>query len=184
MSESVAALTTVLVTIASYRAWDRPSWQRFAGVGGAVGCAALVRAEAVAMLLLLVVPLAARVPGAEHWRRRVRLGGVAAVAAVVVMAPWTVANLVRFEHPATLSTQAGLTLSAASCDDTFYGEGIGTWSPFCLEEDFGDGSVLEQAHRSSLVDFTADSKDGSMLDRAGFEQRRGTRGSTSAGCPS
>ena len=87
----------------------------------AIGPATLARAEAFMLVGLLALPLAAvgaglagarAGPAGSRWR---------AGAALLVMAPWVVANLIRFEEPATLSTQMGPTLEAANCDDTYFG---------------------------------------------------------------
>ena len=154
MSETLATFFAVLVSLAAYRVWDRPTWRRWAALGAAIGLAALTRSESVLLLGLLLVPLAAWARGLAGWRERVTRAGVAVVAAAAVMAPWVGANLVRFDHPVTLSSQAGLTLYVANCDDTYYGQSIGRWSGYCLPA-IGDagGSVADQRLRSEALDY-------------------------------
>ena len=82
---------------------------------------------------------------------------MSAAVALAVMAPWVGANLVRFEHPATLSTQMGPTLDVANCDETYYGDALGGWSFACatdIEED--DRSVLDQRTRDEAFDYMGD----------------------------
>ncbi|HMG41463.1 MAG TPA: glycosyltransferase family 39 protein, partial [Acidimicrobiales bacterium] len=157
MSETLALFLGVVVSYAAYRAWEVPSTRRFVELGAAIGLAALARAEAALMIVLLVVPLVAWVRGLEGWRPRARQAAVATGVALLVMAPWVVANLVRFEHPATLSTQAGPTLDVANCDETYYGDALGAWSFACataIDED--DRSVLDQRTREEAFDYMGD----------------------------
>lgn len=157
MSESLALLFAVVVSLAAYRAWDGPSLPRFAVLGGALGLASLARAEAALLLLLLVVPLAVWVPGLAGWRSRAQRTVVAALVAVAVMAPWLVANMVRFENPATLSTQMGPTLEVGNCDETYSGPLLGAWSPVCASEIEGsDRSVLDQETRDKALSYMGD----------------------------
>jgi hypothetical protein len=75
----------------------------------------------VLIVPLMVVPLAVLVPGPsrpERWRGI----GAGAAAALIVMAPWLVYNMTRFKEPELLSTQFGLTLSAANCDQVWNGQ--------------------------------------------------------------
>ena len=120
-------------------------------LGAALGVLVLTRAEA--LLLVPVVLLAAT------GRRRLRpllLGGGAVA---VVGAPWVVLNLVRFDHPATLSTQMGTTLAHANCDDTYEGEFLGWWSYPCaasLPVPPGDASAADIAYREHALEYVGD----------------------------
>jgi hypothetical protein len=160
MSETLALLCGVVVIIAAYRAWDRPSLLRFALAGGAIGLATLARAEAIMLVALLAVPLALWAPGLSGAVTRLGRFALAGGATLLVIAPWVGANLVRFEEPATLSTQMGPTLEAANCDDTYYGPGVGSWSVRC-GTDWGDRdrSVLDKRSRDKALDYVGDHKD-------------------------
>ncbi|HKY67105.1 MAG TPA: glycosyltransferase family 39 protein [Acidimicrobiales bacterium] len=160
MSESLALLCGTFVILAAYRAWEAPTVARFAVTGLAIGVATLARAEALMLVGLLAVPLALWVPGLRGARARLGRFGLAAGAAVVVISPWVVANLVRFEEPATLSTQMGPTLEAANCDETFFGPGIGSWSLACVT-DWGDRdrSELDRLSRETALDYVDDHRD-------------------------
>jgi Dolichyl-phosphate-mannose-protein mannosyltransferase len=131
MSETLALLCGVLVVIAAYAAWSRPDALRFALVGGAVGLSMLARAEAAMLVPLVAWPLAAWAVGLRGWRRRASLGALASGVALLVVLPWVVPNLFRFEEPATLSTQLGPTLDVANCDETYSGAALGSWSHAC-----------------------------------------------------
>jgi 4-amino-4-deoxy-L-arabinose transferase-like glycosyltransferase len=160
MSETLALFLGVVVIIASYRAWDEPSVRRFAVLGLALGVASLARAEAALLLGLLVVPLAVWVPRLDGWRVRLGRMALASAVALAVMAPWVGANLVRFEEPATLSTQAGPTLDVANCDTTYYeADFLGSWSFLCATDiDEDDRSVLDKVTRDEAIDYMADHK--------------------------
>jgi 4-amino-4-deoxy-L-arabinose transferase-like glycosyltransferase len=160
MSESLALLCGTAVILTAYQAWEKPSAPRFALVGGAIGLATLARAEAFMLVGLLVLPLAAWVPKLAGARARLGRFALGAGAFVLVVSPWVVANLIRFEEPATLSTQMGPTLEAAYCDDTFYGHNLGSWSLDCIT-DWGDRdrSVLDRLSRQNAMDYLDEHRD-------------------------
>lgn len=134
MAESLAMLAGVGFSLAAYWAWDRPSLYRLGVAGAVLGLAALVRAEAAMLLVLVVVPLCVWVRGLNGWRERLQRLGVATGAMALVLAPWIVPNLLRFEHPATFSTQLGPTLEVANCEAVYYGDWVGGWTSTCASE--------------------------------------------------
>ena len=78
MPETLYAFVVAAVLLLAYRAADKPSFARFGALGLAVGAAILTRAEAALLVVLLVVPLAARLRGVDPRRRlaaRRRRGG-------------------------------------------------------------------------------------------------------------
>lgn len=87
---------------AAYRVYDEPTWRRGAVLGAAIAVAALTRAEASNLLLFLALPLALLVP-ALAWRRRLALVVAAGLAYGVVVSPWILHNLARFDEPVFLS---------------------------------------------------------------------------------
>lgn len=160
MSETLALFLGVVVSLLAYRAWDRPSGWRFAALGAAIGLASLARAEAALLLVLLLVPLAVWVPQLAGWRPRLQRAALAAVVALAVMAPWVVPNLVRFEHPATLSTQMGPTLEVGNCDETYSGPFLGAWSFDCASSvGSTDRSVLDRSTRERALTYVGDHLD-------------------------
>ncbi len=138
MAETPAMFATLLTVWLAYRYLARPSAWRLVAVGAAVGLGALARSELLLLSLLLVVPLALLTRD-EPLRRRVGWLAAAAGGCVVVLAPWTVANLVRFDHPVLLSSQAEVTFATANCESTYYGELVGYWDLSCADR------LLEQA---------------------------------------
>jgi 4-amino-4-deoxy-L-arabinose transferase-like glycosyltransferase len=160
MSETLALFVGVAVSLLAYRAWDQPSGGRFAALGAAIGLASLARAEAALLIALLLVPLAVWVPRLAGWRSRVQRAGLAGAVALAVMAPWVVANLVRFEHPATLSTQMGPTLEVGNCDQTYSGPFLGAWSFACATDvNATDRSVLDRVTREHALTYMGDHLD-------------------------
>lgn len=130
LSETMAMFAVALVIVATYRCWDRPTLATRVGLGAALGLAALTRTELVLLAPLVAVPLC--------WYRRSSIRQAAAsvlvigAATVVVIAPWVVHNLTRFDHVVLLSDQSDRTLAAGWCDETFYGPHIGYKSYDCL----------------------------------------------------
>lgn len=123
MSETMAIFAVALVLVAAYTFWDQPTARRAALLGVSCGVAALSRSELVLLAPVLVVPLMLRL--ALPWRAR--LGRLAVTAALIAatVAPWVLFNSTRFEEPVLLSTNGGVTLAAANCDSTYYGDRVG-----------------------------------------------------------
>jgi hypothetical protein len=90
-------------------------------------------------------------------RERLLRLAVLASALVVVTAPWVVRNVVAFEHPVFVSTNGGVTLGLASCDETFHGDLIGWWSAGCIEDPLPrpveDESEFELRLREHAMDY-------------------------------
>jgi hypothetical protein len=127
-SESLYALLLALVLLAAYGVLERPSGLRLALLGAAIGLAALTRSEALALLVLLVVPLVWR---SEGGRRALRLAIVAA-ACLAVLAPWLVRTWAAFDKPVLISTNSGDLIAGANCDSTYYGPHPGGWAFDCI----------------------------------------------------
>lgn len=160
MSESLAAL---LVTTALLLLLRLPTDRARDAVvaGGVIGLATLTRSE-----LALFAPLAwwgfARSGAAR--REVVRTAVVLTGTAVVVVAPWTLFNLVRFERPVLLTTNDGTTLLGAYCDATFDGPYRAGWYVGCVVDHptydpDAEPSVRSARQRAAAFEF--------MRDRAG-----------------
>ena len=162
MSEAPALL---LVVVAVWVAFDLadptlpPMANRALGCGAAIGLAALARSE-----LVLLAPLFAIV---VWWSRRdatdarrIRTVALLWGATALVLAPWVVANLVRFERPVLLTTNDGTTLLGANCEDAYYGSDIGGWSLFCVVEEQSplgeDPGVRSARHRRLAISYATD----------------------------
>ena len=123
-TESVFAGIAAIVLLAAYRFWREPTTANAVWLGLAVGLATLTRAESALLGLFLVLPLALRAT-TLLWRDRVLRLLVSAVAAVMLVSPWVIWNLSRFEEPVYVSTGAGAVLNTASCDQTYFGDNLG-----------------------------------------------------------
>ncbi|MFA9564597.1 MAG: glycosyltransferase family 39 protein [Acidimicrobiales bacterium] len=162
MSESLGALTVAGVLLALYRWRDQPSVQRAAVVGALCGFAVLARSEAALLAPITIAPMllwSGDVAGAQ----RLRQIGAAAALTLLVLAPWVVPNLFRFEEPVFLSTNDGLTLYGANCYPGVYqGDGIGLWTLECpLAEDTTglDQSEVSALYRERAFETIADHTD-------------------------
>lgn len=96
--------------------------RRPAAVGAFLALAALTRGEALALLVLLVVPLFW-----GEWRRMALVFGVFAL----VLAPWTIRNLATFEEPVLISSNANGIWVGANCPGSYRGPLIGYWRFQC-----------------------------------------------------
>ena len=107
-------------------------------------------------------------PVARASRSRGRRGrdwpalGAAVGASVLVVAPWVVYNLTRFDEPVFLSTNDGLALSGSNCDPVYYGAGTGLTSfdttARCVDvpPPPGDQSDVAKVYRSRAFDYVRD----------------------------
>lgn len=167
MSETMAQLWAIIAILAVYRFWRSPRWGTAMGMGAAIAGAALSRAEAASLFVLLVIPLALLLRDVPR-ERRIKLAAVACVTGGLVLAPWVAFNLARFEHPVTLSNGIGSTLMVSNCDAT-YGNNqagspdpnayLGYWSLTCVKQFdipvllHGDESEKEVVWRKAGTDY-------------------------------
>jgi 4-amino-4-deoxy-L-arabinose transferase-like glycosyltransferase len=149
-SETMAQLGVALILLSAFAWWRAPSRRGAALLGGAVAFGALARAELLLLALVLIVPLV--VFRSELIRReRVRQLFTAWIVAGLLIAPWCVYNLTRFERPVLLSGGFEITLDSASCDDTYYGASMGYWSRGCVLRALEHSGLPEDTDRSVLA---------------------------------
>lgn len=163
-SETMAIFTVTLAVWLGYRYWHRPTGWNAVWVATACALAGMSRSELILLVVLLFVPLVLwtkRVDLKERFRWIV-LGGVAVA---VVIGPWVVFNLTRFERPVTLSDNFGYTLLTATCDSTYYGDGVGYWDYRCAEPTYvriqaqtRDRSENEAVFRDEALDYISEHK--------------------------
>ena len=103
------------------------------------------------MLPLLTFAVLIRHPIPWH----VRFGRIAAsiAAALILLGPWVIRNLLVFEKPVFLSNGAGTVLVQSNCEPTYHGEFIGYWRIECGHPaPFGpSGEHLDESERDSIV---------------------------------
>lgn len=162
MSESISMLCVGCSLWAAWRvaraADGRAAWRSAAWLGLALGLATLARSELVvfAPLVALWVVLVRR-RGALDWRPVV----LAMVTAGVLVSPWVVFNLARFERPVLLTTNDGTTWLGANCDAMYHGGDAGGWTIECIVADPDyradeEPSVRSARHRSMGLRYVAD----------------------------
>jgi 4-amino-4-deoxy-L-arabinose transferase-like glycosyltransferase len=149
-SETMAQLGVALILLAAYVWWREPSRRRSVLLGGAVAFGALGRAELLLLALVLIVPLVLFRSGLVR-PERVRQIFTAWVATGLLVAPWCIYNLTRFERPVLLSGGFEITLDSASCDDTYYGTSMGYWSRGCVDRALAKAGLAEDTDRSVLA---------------------------------
>jgi 4-amino-4-deoxy-L-arabinose transferase-like glycosyltransferase len=149
MSETLYGVFVVASLLAAY-GWARaPTPGRAALLGALIGLATLTRGEALLLVPLLGVGLLLReraLPG------RVRLAQLAVLVAAfaVVMAPWTIRNLVTFKDPVLVSADSNGVIVGSNCPPTYYGPIVGLWQFDCYGKvkPAGDESQVSVAYRS------------------------------------
>ena len=151
MAETVAigaAAGTVLVGLQFATSPDRRNAALLGLVGG---LAALCRAELVLYLPLVAAIVLVNKP--LQWRERLLRYFVVGLAALAVVSPWIVRNLLVFEEPVLLSNGAGTVLVQANCDPTYYGPDLGYWQISCGQPaPYGSGGeLLDESQRDRVV---------------------------------
>jgi 4-amino-4-deoxy-L-arabinose transferase-like glycosyltransferase len=158
LSETMAVFMTALALTAAYAFWRSPTMRRAAVLGLVCGFTALSRTELVLLFPLVVIPLALLVKDVD-WGRRFRLAIVACALGAVVLGPWVIFNYTRFEEPTTVTSGTGSALSAASCDEVFYGTLIGYYAN-CFQGPWPDARLDESQRdlvpRKQAVEYTKD----------------------------
>jgi 4-amino-4-deoxy-L-arabinose transferase-like glycosyltransferase len=150
MSESLSLLLVSAILLVTVRTLHAPTRGRAVALGALTGLAALSRSELVLFVptIALLLWIRAR-PQEQSVARRLVTPGMLVGVALLVMAPWLVFNLVRFERPVTLTTNDGTTLLGSYCDETFSGDTKGGWSLGCVVNDPEYRSDEEPSVRSS-----------------------------------
>jgi hypothetical protein len=134
MAETLYGFLVTAVLLLGWQACERPTPARFIALGLAIGAAALTRAEGALLVVLLVIPLAAKLRDVDA-RRRLGYVAAAAGAALAVVLPWTIRNYARFDTLVPVSTNLGSALDGANCPEMFEGPRTGLWrfSTDCFE---------------------------------------------------
>src|SRR5205823_5136204 len=81
------------------------------------------------LIPLLVLPLA--LTRRVRLRRRLGLAALGTLAALLVLAPWTVRNAARFDRPVLLSSSGSAVIGGANCRDSYHGPYLGVWQYQC-----------------------------------------------------
>jgi 4-amino-4-deoxy-L-arabinose transferase-like glycosyltransferase len=147
MAEALYAPLVVIVLLCAYRAHDRASIGRFAVLGVAVGFATLTRAEGLLLGVVIAIGLGVLLRD-RRVRERVGLVAVAIGAALLVIAPWTIRNAVRFHAFVPVSTNVSTLVDGANCDATYHGTLLGLW-----RETFGAGGTVDRSLPQSAACF-------------------------------
>jgi Dolichyl-phosphate-mannose-protein mannosyltransferase len=138
MSESISVLLVSVFLLLMLGAIHNTSVRRVVVIGAVVGLAALARSELLVLVagaaVFLLVSDRSRYRDRRWWALLIRPAALVSVA-LLVIAPWVVFNLVRFERPVTMSTNDGTTLVGSYCDPAFSGSEKGGWNVFCVVND-------------------------------------------------
>jgi 4-amino-4-deoxy-L-arabinose transferase-like glycosyltransferase len=162
MSESLFTLMMALFLWSAYRFWLRPKLSSAVLLGAVTGLAGLTRSEAMVLAVVVAVPLIVTVKGLDR-RGRVRATLAVLLAAVVVVAPWTIRNVETFKRPVFLSDDLDTLIAGANCPASYRGPGIGAWNINCQSESTAgiktaglDESQIRAIQRNKGVNYAVD----------------------------
>jgi 4-amino-4-deoxy-L-arabinose transferase-like glycosyltransferase len=141
LSEVLLLPEVAVFILLVYRFRSHPSLRGAAVLGGMGGVLAMTRSEQILVFPLVVLPVVLAVNWG-NWRRAVAWLALALVVLLVVIAPWTIFNLGRFQRPVLLSNGFGPAVATANCGPAYYGPDIGYGEVACLYPFYaGDQSV-------------------------------------------
>jgi 4-amino-4-deoxy-L-arabinose transferase-like glycosyltransferase len=132
-AETASTLATIAAVFLAYRYLDAPSIGRLTAVGAVAGLGALARSELLLLAFVLVgglVMLTKDVPNAT----RMKWVGAGLVTPLLLIAPWSIYNATRFEHPILLSGQIDPLLASANCESVYYGPLQGYYDINCAAQ--------------------------------------------------
>jgi 4-amino-4-deoxy-L-arabinose transferase-like glycosyltransferase len=135
MAETLAGLLVLVVVLLGLDTADLPTSWRAVGLGLTIGLAALVRGEGLLYLGLVVVPVAlvaARRASDRGGRIAFRTGGLALLAVLAVVLPWSIRNTLLFDRFVLISINDSTVLAGANCDAAYHGDGTGSWQIDCI----------------------------------------------------
>ncbi len=133
-----------LAILFAYRWADHHRRTDAAGLGLAVGAAALTRGEGIFLIGLLCIPLVWMARAALSRREQLAAYGLMLLGCLVFVGPWTVRNMSTFDTFVPLSTNGNELHVYSNCDDTYNGKFLGFWMFQCqvrLRDPDGDGVV-------------------------------------------
>jgi len=146
MADALYVPLVVTTLLLAYRAHDKPTLARYAALGVAIGLATLTRAEG--LLLGVVVTIGCALAAGAPLATRVLRTAVAIGVALLVIAPWTIRNAVRFHAFVPVSTNVSTLVDGANCDATYHGTLLGLW-----RETFGASGTVDRSRPQSAACF-------------------------------
>jgi 4-amino-4-deoxy-L-arabinose transferase-like glycosyltransferase len=161
LAEPLAMLGAATTIWLAYKFRATPRLGPAIALGAAVGIMAMTRSELIGIAVLLIAPLVLSVPHVQ-FRRRLCWVSAAALACVLVIAPWAVYNSTRFARPVPLSTGLGAAMQTGNCEPTYHGELLGYYELGCLiffvEDINSDYSVADGQYRRTALRFMSENK--------------------------
>lgn len=136
MNDALILSESMWIPLAAWSLWfahrvhEEPSIRRIVELTLVLSLGALTRSEPFLMFFLLLTPLLMFHRQLE-WKDRIKRTAMAAVLAMLVLAPWVGRNVTIFQEPTYLAVGPGYVLELGNCDDTYSGEFLGYWSASC-----------------------------------------------------
>lgn len=163
MSEAFAVAAVTGALLLALRFAERPTVRLALGLGLVCGAAALARAELVLLAPFLGLPMLFVTFRRVAWSRRFALVGTLAAGTALVIGPWILFNLSRFDEPTLLSTNDGIAMLGSNCRTVFWGRATGLTDlrkciPKSGDAPKGDQSVVSRIYRQRAIDFVNDGR--------------------------
>ncbi len=127
MSEQLTQLLIAVAIFLAYRLNENPSYKLIVIAGVFSTICALTRAELIILVVLyaLIIVRHKKENLKMQFRRKLKMLAVLGVSFAIVLAPWTIRNLVTFKYPEIISADGGTALAITFCHSMYYGPEIG-----------------------------------------------------------
>jgi 4-amino-4-deoxy-L-arabinose transferase-like glycosyltransferase len=152
MSETLYGPLIAGMLLCAYWLYDRPGLWPALALGAVIALAALTRTEALLFVPFLALPIAWRSGPGRWWRFAAVVG-----ACVLVIAPWTIRNAVRFDAFVPISTNDSTVVAGANCPLTYHGVDLGGWYIDCISQRRQDNEARQaEIWRREGLDYARD----------------------------
>ncbi len=127
MAEQLTQLFITLAIFLAYRLNDNPSYKLIVIAGVFSTICALTRAELIMLVILYAVIILRSKKKNFNIRfvKKLKMLAVLFISFAIVLAPWTIRNLVTFKYPELIAADAGNELAISYCNSTYYGSEMG-----------------------------------------------------------
>ena len=126
--ESLYAALVVMLLLVCYRYLKRPTLAKAVVLGAVTGLATLTRTEGILLAFFVVLPVLLRRPRAMTPNRGIAVG-MAVLALVLVLLPWSIASSDRTGELVVFSSNTAT--ESTNCASTYSGPLVGYWDPNC-----------------------------------------------------
>lgn len=131
LAEQSEMLIISILIYLLYLSYEKPKISRGILIGSLCALAALSRAEQMLLVVILIPYFIFKLKLEKQDLMKFVLAVY--LAFILVVGPWVIRNIVEFNPPEFISTELGVTLQTANCNQTYFGPYRGYWYYNCYK---------------------------------------------------